>query len=52
MNLEKNLQNMLAANEKISNAELSNEMSMLLDSVHNQRAKEQEGIYKRDDKIK
>ena len=35
MNLEKNLQNMLAANEKISNAELSNEMSMLLDSVHN-----------------
>ena len=52
MNLEKNLQNMLARNEKIPNAELSNEMSMLLDSVHNQRAKEQEGIYKRDDKIK
>ena len=25
---------------------------MLLDSVHNQKAKEQEGIYKRDDKIK
>ena len=52
MNLEKNLQNMLARNEKIPNAELSNEMSMLLDSVHNQKVKEQEGIYKRDEKIK
>ena len=35
LNLEKNLQNMLARNEGIPNAELSNEMSRLLESIHN-----------------
>lgn len=50
MNLEKNFQHMIAMNEKIPHSELSNEMSALLDSVHNQKAKGQDGMYKRDEK--
>ena len=41
---------MIAMNEKIPHSELSNEMSALLDSVHNQKAKGQDGMYKRDEK--
>lgn len=51
MNLEQNFQNMLARNEKLPNGELSNEMSMLLESVNNQRVKGQDSMFKRDDKV-
>ena len=51
INLEKNLQNMLARNEGIPNAELSNEMSKLLESIHNQKDKDRgDRHYKRDNK--
>ena len=51
LNLEKNLQNMLARNEGIPNAELSNEMSRLLESLHNdQKGKGADRLYKRDSK--
>ena len=45
---------MLARNEGIPNAELSNEMSRLLESIHNQKGKDKftDGLYKRDNKAK
>ena len=53
--MEKGLQSVLARNEGIPNAELSNEMSRLLESIHNQKGKDKfsDGpLYKRDNKAK